>query len=54
MTLGNVSIAAVIPPAPELPMAAVGVVSHLTRVDETRIALLVVRAAAAIGADLLP
>ncbi|MES1170548.1 MAG: IclR family transcriptional regulator [Leifsonia sp.] len=53
MTLGNVSIAAVIPPVPGLPIAAVSVVSHLTRVDEARIAPLVMRTAATIGADLL-
>lgn len=49
MTLGNVSIAAALPPVAGLPRAAVGVVTHLTRVDEGRIAPLVMRTAATIG-----
>ena len=52
MTLGNVSVAAPIPATPGLPRAAVGVVTHLARIDETRIAPLVVRTAALIGAAL--
>lgn len=52
MTLGNVSLAAALPPIPGLPAAAIGVVSHLTRVDESRIAPLVVRTAAEIAASL--
>jgi len=52
MTLGNVSIAAALPPVDGLPRAAVGVVTHLARADEGRIAPLVVRTAGAIGAAL--
>ena len=52
MTLGNVSIAAVIPDVAGLPPAAVGVVTHLARADESRIAPLVVRTAADIARDL--
>ena len=52
MTLGNVSIAAPVPETEGLPPAAVGVVTHLSRGDESRIAPLVVRTAAAIAADL--
>jgi DNA-binding IclR family transcriptional regulator len=52
MTLGNVSIAASIPAVAGLPIAAVGVVTHLARGDESRIAPLVMRTAAEIGRDL--
>jgi DNA-binding IclR family transcriptional regulator len=52
MTLGNVSIAATLPPLDGLPPAAVGVVTHIARADEGRIAPLVKRTAAAIGAAL--
>ena len=52
MTLGNVSIAAALPPLDGLPRAAVGVVTHLGRGNEGRIAPLVVRTAAAIGESL--
>jgi DNA-binding IclR family transcriptional regulator len=51
MTLGNISIAAALPVVDGLPLAAVGVVSHLTRGDVARIAPLVVRTAADIGRD---
>lgn len=50
MTLGNVSIAAILPPLEGLPPAAVGVVTHIARADEGRIAPLVIRMAAAISA----
>ncbi|MDP9028250.1 MAG: IclR family transcriptional regulator [Actinomycetota bacterium] len=49
MTLGNVSIAAALPETQGLPRAAVGVVTHLARIDEARIAPLVMRTAAVIG-----
>ena len=52
MTLGNVSIAAALPAIAGLPRAAVGVVTHLGRADEGRLAPLVVRTAAEIGRDL--
>lgn len=52
MTLGNVSIAAALPVAEGLPRAAVGVVTHLGRADEGRLAPLVMRTAADIGAAL--
>lgn len=52
MTLGNVSIAAALPPVDGLPRAAVGVVTHIARADEGRIAPLVIRTAAAIGSAL--
>ncbi len=52
MTLGNVSVAAAIPAVAGLPPAAVGVVTHLARADERRLALLVGEAAAAIAADI--
>jgi DNA-binding IclR family transcriptional regulator len=45
MTLGNVSFAAPLPPVDGLPPTAVGVVTHLTRGDSSRLAPLVVRAA---------
>ena len=52
MTLGNVSIAATLPARDGLPPAAVGVVTHIARADESRIAPLVMRTAAAIGSAL--
>ena len=52
MTLGNVSIAAPLPPIAGLPPAAVGVVTHLTRGESNRLAPLVIRAAADIARDL--
>ena len=52
MTLGNVSIAAALPPLTGLPPAAVGVVTHLARVDEARLAPLVMKAALEIGNQL--
>ncbi|WP_261167378.1 IclR family transcriptional regulator [Microbacterium sp. Marseille-Q6965] len=45
MTLGNVSIAAALGSVPGLPRAAVGVVSHIDRADERRLAGLVRQAA---------
>lgn len=54
MTLGNVSIAAPIPPVPGLPPAAVGVVTHLARADERRLSRLVIAAASDIARDLGP
>ena len=52
MTLGNVSVAAAVPLVAGLPRSAVGVVTHLARGDASRLAPLVVRAAADIGRDL--
>lgn len=52
MTLGNVSVAAFIPPRAGLPPAAVGIVTHLARADERRLAQLVVAAARDIARDL--
>lgn len=52
MTLGNVSIAAALPHIAGLPRAAVGVVTHLGRADEGRLAPLVMRTAAEIGRSL--
>jgi DNA-binding IclR family transcriptional regulator len=52
MTLGNVSIAASLPEIDGLPRAAVGVVTHLGRADEGRLAPLVMRTAAEIARDL--
>ncbi|WP_157155100.1 IclR family transcriptional regulator [Diaminobutyricimonas sp. LJ205] len=49
MTLGNVSIAAALPPIEGLPPAAVGVVTHLERVDEDTLAPQVVRTAQVIA-----
>jgi len=45
MTLGNISIAATIPAVADLPLAAVGVVTHLARADERRAGPLVMAAA---------
>ena len=52
MTLGNVSFAAPLPAVDGLPRAAVGVVTHLARGDASRLAPLVMRAAADIARDL--
>lgn len=52
MTLGNVSVASAIPHHPGLPPAAVGVVTHLARGQEGRLAQLVASAARAIARDL--
>ncbi|MDI2099307.1 IclR family transcriptional regulator [Ruicaihuangia caeni] len=49
MTLGNVSIAAPLPAVPGLPPAAIGVVTHLDRADENRLAPLVIKAATAVS-----
>lgn len=49
MTLGNVSVAAVLPPIEGLPRAALGIVVHLDRADERRLAPLVVQTAAELG-----
>ena len=53
MTLGNVSIAASLPPVAGLPPTAVGVVTHLARADERRLGTLVVAAARDIARDLI-
>ncbi|MET0734218.1 MAG: IclR family transcriptional regulator [Microbacterium sp.] len=52
MTLGNVSIAASLPPVAGLPPAAIGVVTHLARADERRLSSLVIAAARDIARDL--
>ena len=52
MTLGNTSIAAALPGVAGRAPAAVGVVTHLARGDESRIAPLVVRTATDIGREL--
>lgn len=52
MTLGNVSVAAALGPVDGLPPAAVGVVVHLARADERRLAPLVVQAARDIRSSL--
>jgi DNA-binding IclR family transcriptional regulator len=52
MTLGSISFAAPLAPLPGLPRAAVGVVTHLTRGDNTRLAPLVLRAATDISQEL--
>lgn len=49
MTLGNISVAAALPPNDGMPLAAVGVVTHLTRGEVGRIAPVVVRTAHDIG-----
>lgn len=46
MTLGNVSVAAALPPVEGLPPVALGLVVHLDRADERRLAPLVMQAAA--------
>ena len=45
MTLGNVSVAAALAPVEALPPIAVGVVAHLDKADERRLAALVMQAA---------
>lgn len=52
MTLGNISVAAALPETPGMAPAALGVVIHLARVDERRMAPLVIRTAAAIAREL--
>lgn len=52
MTLGNVSVAAALPPVWGLPPAAVGVVTHLARADERRLGALVSAAARDIAKEL--
>ncbi|MET1043128.1 MAG: IclR family transcriptional regulator [Microbacteriaceae bacterium] len=52
MTLGNVSIAAALPDVVGLPPAAIGVVTHLDRADEQRLARLIVATARDIAAEL--
>lgn len=52
MTLGNVSIAIRLADRPGLPPAAIGIVSHLARADETRLVPLVRAAAALVDDDL--
>lgn len=52
MTLGNVSVAAALPPVAGIPPAAVGIVTHLARAEERRFAQLVVTAARSIARDL--
>jgi DNA-binding IclR family transcriptional regulator len=45
MTLGNISVAAPLPEIPGLPRAAVGIVGHIGRADERRLAPLVIKSA---------
>ncbi|MBN9193582.1 IclR family transcriptional regulator [Microbacterium sp.] len=52
MTLGNVSVAAPVAPVQGLPPIAIGLVVHLERADERRLAPLVVQAARDLHADL--
>jgi len=52
MTLGNVSVAAPVAPVQGLPPIAIGVVVHLDRADERRLAPLVVQAARDLHHDL--
>lgn len=56
MTLGNISVAAALPPVPGIPPAAVGLVVHLERADsssdERRLSILVMQAAHGIHASL--
>ncbi|MGW9112216.1 IclR family transcriptional regulator [Microbacterium sp. NPDC055683] len=52
MTLGNISIAAMIGNVRGLPPAAIGVVAHIDRADERRLAGLVRQAAVALGREL--
>lgn len=52
MTLGTVSYAAALPPIPGIPPAAVGLVTHLSRGEGSRLAPLVRRAANRIANDL--
>lgn len=53
MTLGNVSVAAALDPVEGLPPAAIGVVAHLARADERRLAPLVLQAARELTAALV-
>lgn len=53
MTLGNISVAAAIPVPRGMRAAAIGVVAHLARADERRLAQLVLEAAAGIAADVV-
>lgn len=52
MTLGNVSVAVALAPVEGLPPAALGVVVHLERADERRLAPLVVQAASDLARSL--
>lgn len=52
MTLGNISIAAMVGTVRGLPPVAIGVVAHIERADERRLARLVRQAADALGRDL--
>ncbi|MCR2762929.1 IclR family transcriptional regulator [Microbacterium sp. zg.B48] len=52
MTLGNVSVAAALPPTEALPPAAIGIVVHLESADERRLGGLVVQAAKDLSRDL--
>lgn len=52
MTLGNISIAAMVGQVRGLPPTAIGVVAHIERGDERRLAGLVQQAAASLGKDL--
>ncbi|UOQ57444.1 IclR family transcriptional regulator [Leucobacter allii] len=52
MTLGNISVAAALPRIPGLPPAAIGVVVHLARADERRLAAIVLRTARELHAEL--
>lgn len=52
MTLGNVSVAAALPPIDGLPPIALGVVVHLARADERMLAPLVIQACRALARDL--
>jgi len=52
MTLGNVSVAAALPEVSGLPPTAIGVVVHLDRADERRLAPLVIQAAHDLHHDL--
>lgn len=52
MTLGNVSVAAPVPDVQGLPPVAIGVVVHLDRADERRLAPIVVQAARDLNHDL--
>ncbi|MCU1481012.1 MAG: IclR family transcriptional regulator [Subtercola sp.] len=52
MTLGNVSVATALPTIEGLPPTALGVVVHVERADERRLAPLVIQAARALARDL--
>lgn len=51
MTLGNISVAAWLPPVDGLPPIALGLVVHLDRADERRLAALVVQASRELHED---